>query len=191
MRRIIGDERKGKMERIKHELAGHRLPAYVEEMLTNNYCPGFMRMSMVRANENYEFSYRPGIHKRLNYKEMSLYEKIILLRSLITIIERNKEHLIYPETYLIEPELIYLRNGGVAADEILLMFYPDVKALSVRYKLVIFADRILDKKMPDERDAADQFRRASEAGDLNRMKLMLDKQIMRLENRMAEGRSFS
>ena len=30
-----------------------------------------MRMSMVRANENYEFSYRPGIHKRLDYKEMS------------------------------------------------------------------------------------------------------------------------
>ena len=71
------------------------------------------------------------------------------------------------------------------------MYYPDIKMLSFRYKLVLFADRILNKRIADEKEAADRFRQASENGDINRMKLALDKQIMRLENRMAEGRILS
>ena len=77
---------------------------------------------------------------------MSLYEKMILIRSLITLSEKNKEHLISPETYLIEPELIYLKDNNVSADDVSLMYYPDIKMLSFRYKLVLFADRILDKE---------------------------------------------
>lgn len=179
------------MERIRQELAGHRLPAYVEEILTHNYCPGFVRMSMVREREHYNFSYKPGAFRKLDYKRMSLYEKMILIRSLITLCEKNKEHLISPETYLIEPELIYLRDNKVSADDVRLMYYPDIKTLSFRYKLVIFADRILDKRIKEEKDAADRFRQVSESGDINRMKLMLDKQIMRIENRMADDRIIS
>lgn len=175
------------MERIRQELAGHRLPAYVEEILTQNYCPGFVRMSMVRESERYNFSYKPGAFRKLDYRRLSLYEKIILIRSLITLSEKNKEHLISPDTYLIEPELIYLRNNNVSADDVKLMYYPDIKMLCFRYKLVLFADRILDKRIKEEKDVADRFRQASEHGEINRMKLMLDKQIIRLENRMAEG----
>ena len=188
MRRL---KRRKVMERIRQELAGHRLPAYVEEILTQNYCPGFMRMSMVREREHYSFSYKPGAFRKLDYVRLSLYEKMILIRSLITLCEKNKEHLISPESYLIEPELIYLRDNSVSADDVKLMFYPDIKALSFRYKLVLFADRILDKRIKEEKDAADLFRQASEQGDINRMKLMLEKQITRHENRIAEGRKLS
>lgn len=188
LRRIKGGHM---MERIRQELTGHRLPAYVEEILTRNYCPGFMRMSMIREQECYKFSYKPGAYKRLDYREMSLYEKLILIRSLITLSERNKEHLIRPETYLIEPELIYLKDNNVSDSDVRLMYYPDIKMLSFRYKLVLFADRILNKRIAEEKEAADRFRQASENGDINRMKLALDKQIMRLENRMAEGRILS
>ena len=179
------------MERIRHELAGYRLPPYVEEILTCNYCPGFVRMSMIKEQGRYTFSYKPGVYKKLDYREMSLYEKMILIKSLITVIEKNKEHLICPESYLIEPELIYLRDSRVSSDDVRIMYYPDLKTLNYRYKLLLFADRILNKKIKEEKDAADQLRLASETGDINRIKLMLDKQIMRLENRMADGRSFS
>lgn len=185
------DKQEASMERIRQELAGYRLPAYIEEILTQNYCPGFVRMSMVRESEHYNFNYKPGAFRKMDYMKMSLYEKMILIRSLITLSERNKEHLINPESYLIEPELIYLRDNNVSADDVKLMYYPDIKALSFRYKLVLFADRILDKRIKDEKEAADRFRQASEHGDINRMKLMLDKQIMRLENRMAESRILS
>ena len=179
------------MENIRHELAGYRLPAYVEEILTHNYCPGFMRMSMIREKEKYQFSYRPGVYKRLEYRSLGLYEKMILIRTIITISEMNKEHLIKPESYLLEPELIYLKDRNVNSNDVKIMYYPDIKALSFRYKLVLFADRILEKKVKDEKDALDQLRQASESGDINRMKLMLDKHIMRLENRMEEGRILS
>ena len=177
------------MDRIKQELAGYMLPNYVEEILTKNYCPGFVRMSMIKEQGRYSFSYKPGIYKKMNQTEMSLYEKMILIKSLITVIEKNKEHLIWPETYLIEPELIYLKDNKVSSEDVRIMYYPDLKSLNYRYKLMLFADRILDKKNKDEREASDQLRQSSESGDINRIKLMLDKQIMRLENRMAEGRS--
>lgn len=176
------------MDRIKQELAGYMLPNYVEEILTRNYCPGFVRMSMVKDQGRYSFSYKPGIYKKMNQDGMSLYEKMLLIKSLITVIEKNKEHLIWPETYLIEPELIYLKDNKVSTDDVRIMYYPDIKTLNYRYKLMLFADRILDKKNKEERDAADQLRQSSESGDINRIKLMLDKHIMRLENRMAESR---
>ena len=177
------------MDRIRQELAGYMLPNYVEEILAGNHCPGFVRMSMVKDRGRYSFSYKPGIYKKMEYSDMSLYEKMILIKSLITVIEKNKEHLIWPETYLIEPELIYLRDKKVSSDDVRIMYYPDLKSLNYRYKLMLFADRILDKKNKEERDAADQLRQSSESGDINRIKLMLDKQIMRLENRMADARN--
>ena len=183
--------REGTMEHIRHELAGYRLPAYVEEILTRNYCRGFIKMSMVREQDKYNFNYRPGVYKRLDYGNMSLYEKLILIRSLISLSEKNKEHLINPETYLIEPELVYSKGSNVASRDIRIMYYPDTKALSFRYKLVLFADRIMNKRISEERDALEQIRQASESGDVNRIKLSLEKQIMRCEKRMAEGKILS
>ena len=63
------DKQEASMERIRQELAGYRLPAYIEEILTQNYCPGFVRMSMVRESEHYNFSYKPGAFRKLDYRE--------------------------------------------------------------------------------------------------------------------------
>ena len=186
LRWMIGRE---DMEQIRQGLSGYRMPAYVEEILTQNYCPGFMKMSMIREKEKYDFRYRPGAYKKLDHSDMSLYEKLILIKSLITLSEKNKEHLIYPENYLLEPELIYLKDKNTSPRDVRIMYYPDIKMLSFRYKLVLFADRIMNKVRREERDALDQIRQAAESGDINRIKLSLDKQIMRCENRMAEGRT--
>ena len=179
------------MERIRHELTGYIMPSYIEEILTCNYCRGFIKMNMVKEHDSYRFSYKPGAYKRLDYRSLGLYEKLILIRAMISIAEKNKEHLINPEIYLFEPELIYTKDNNVSVDDIRLMFYPDIKLLSFRYKLVLFADRILNKKTKEEREAADHIRQISETGDVNRVKLMLDKQIMRLENRMIDSRYLS
>ena len=75
--------------------------------------------------------------------------------------------------------------------KIRIMYYPDIKALSFRYKLVLFADRIMNKRISEERDALEQIRQAAESGDVNRIKLSLEKQIMRCEKRMAEDKILS
>lgn len=171
----------GLMDKIRHELSGYRLPSYVEEILTQNYCPGFMRMSMVREKQRYKFSYKPNAYRKLEYKELSLYEKIILIKTLIALSEINKDYLIRPETYLLEPELIYLKDKNVNSSDVKIMYYPDVKYLSFRYKLVLFADRIIDKRNREEKEFLEGMRQASESGDVNRIKLFLDKCITRME----------
>ena len=35
------------MQRIRQDMTGYRMPGYVEEILTQNYCGMFMNMSIV------------------------------------------------------------------------------------------------------------------------------------------------
>ena len=170
------------MERIRQDMAGYRMPVYVEEILTQNYCPGFMRMSIVRDEDRYAFSYKTDSFARLDASGMRLYDKLLLIRNLIEMSESNSDHLINAETYLIEPELLYARRGRVDAGSLKLMYYPDVKMLDFRYKLVLFADRIMNKEIKEEREMAARIREAAEPGDINRIKMFLDKCMSRMEN---------
>ena len=63
-----------------------------------------------------------------------------------------------------------------------LMYYPDVKMLDFRYKIVLFADRIMNKEIKEEREMAARIREAAEPGDINRIKMFLDKCMSRMEN---------
>ena len=64
-----------------------------------------------------------------------------------------------------------------------------MQKLDFRYKIVLFADRIMNKGIREEREMAERIREAAEPGDMNRIKLFLDKAILRLENRMNETSS--
>ena len=69
-------------------------------------------------------------------------------------------------------------------DSLRLLFYPDVKKLEFRYKIVLFADRILNKSVREEREMAERIRSAAEPGDINRLKMFLDKTMQRMESSM-------
>ena len=185
MRRV---KDRGMMQRIRQDMTGYRMPGYVEEILTQNYCGMFMNMSIIRDKGTYSFNYKPGCYTRLETKGMRLYDKLLLLRNLISVSENASDHLIRADSYLLEPELVYSKSGRVDIRNLKIMFYPDIKRLDFRYKLVIFANRIFDTSIKEEREMADRFREAAEPGDINRIKLFLDKNIMRLEGRMNEGK---
>lgn len=173
------------MQRIRQGMTGYKIPGYMEEILTGNHCPYFMRMSMVRDHGNYSFSYRPDKYSKLDKSKLTTYEKLVLVRSVITLAETAREYMIRPENYLLEPELIYSYGGRVSAESIRLMFYPDNRRLGLRYKILLFADRIRDADNREERELFEQLRVAGEGGDINRIKLFLDKNIQRIENRSA------
>ena len=172
------------MQRIRQGMAGYRIPTYMEDILTSNYCPYFIRMSMVREKDEYSFSYRPDRYIRLDIPALGLYEKLLLIRTLIAIAEAGREYLIRPETYLLEPELIYSSGGGISADSIRIMFYPDIKKMAFIYKLILFCDRIRNDEKRDERELFGQMRSITETGDLNKLKIFLDKNILRMESRL-------
>lgn len=171
------------MQRIKQDITGYRMPAYVEEILTENYCRSFVRMSIIRESGNYSFSYKPAGLRRLNPAGLNLYDKILLIRNLISMSENTSDHLIGAENYLIEPELVYAKGGNVDIGSLRLLYYPDIKKLEFRYKIVLFADRILNKSIREEREMAERIRSAAEPGDINRLKMFLDKTLLRLENK--------
>lgn len=186
MRRI---EREISMKRIRQDMSGFKMPAYIEEILTQNYCDSFMRMTIVKDSGRYSFSYKPENYCRMDPAELSLYDKLLLIRNLISMSERSADHLIGAEYYLLEPELIYSKGQNVDVGSLKIMFYPDAKKLDFRYKIVLFADRVLNKGIREEREMAERIREAAEPGDMNRIKLFLDKNILRLEGRMAENKS--
>lgn len=127
---LSGSEtRSMEMNFLNHSLNGYRIPLYIEEILTHNYCPCFMRMSMVREGESYKFSYRPGSLTRINPKGMDTYEKLLLVRSLITVKETAESYLISAEDYLFEPELVYTTDMSLSAQDLKILFYPDVRKL--------------------------------------------------------------
>ena len=173
------------MKMINQNMTGYRMPAYIEEILTENYCRNFVRMSIIRDSGNYSFSYRPAGLSRLDTSSMGLYEKLLLIRNLISMSENTSDHLIGAESYLLEPELVYAKENKVDIDSLKLLYYPDVKKLEFRYKIVLFADRILSKSKREEREMAERIRSAAEPGDMNRLKMFLDKTILRLENSMS------
>ena len=172
------------MQRINQNMTGYRIPAYVEEILTENYCKNFVRMSIIKDSGKYSFSYKPAGLSRLDPSSMGLYEKLLLIRNLISMSETASDHLIEAESYLIEPELVYSKGGNVDINSLRLLYYPDIKKLEFRYKIVLFADRILNRNIREEREMAERIRSAAEPGDLNRLKMFLDKTILRLESNM-------
>ena len=172
------------MEKVNQGLTGYRIPAYIEEILTHNYCPYFMKMSIVREGESYRFVYRPGNLSRLRKDKLDTYSKLMLLKEIENIFSYTSNYLITPDTYLLEPELIYTRNDDITDGHLVLMFYPDVKGMDASRKLMLFAERLKDKTNREEREVFDQFHKTLEGGDINRADLFLDKHILRYEGRM-------
>lgn len=172
------------MKKLNQGIIGYKIPSYVEEILTHNYCPYFMKMSIVRDGDSYRFIYKPGNMERIRTDIMDIYTKLVLLRTLEDICEKTRSYLITPDSFLIEPELIYAKHSDISDGSIHLMFYPDAKRMDAAHKLMIFAERIRNNNNREEREFFDQFRNSIENGDINRSGLFLDKNILRLEGRM-------
>lgn len=172
------------MNELMHGISGIKIPSYIEEILSNNYCPHFIRMSIIRDTDNYRFTYRTSNMTKLTTKSLDVYSKFVLLRSLIDICSRTGSYLISPENYLLEPELIFTSGRGYGSEEIRLMYYPDLKHMDAAHKIMQFAERIKGTTK-EERDLFSQFRNVIETGDINRAGLFLDKNILRMESRSA------
>lgn len=173
----------GMMNTISHGMTGYHIPAYMEEILTRNYCPFFVRMTIVRDGDTYRFSYRPGNFTRLDIASLDTYERLVLLRSVITVCDSARGYLIDTENYLLEPELIYSSGNSVLPGNIRILFYPDIKRMKYTQKLMLFSERIRNNSIRNERELMTSFRDTLDSGDINKARMFLDKQIIRIESR--------
>ena len=171
------------MKNVRQQANECYIPRYMQDILTNNYCPNFLRMSMVRECDDYLFRYQTDRYKKLDIGKLDTHQKMILLKSLISLKDRNEDWLIQAENYLIEPDLVYSVDNQVGEKEIRLLFYPDYKQRSFSNKIVKFAEKIINLRNEEERNLISQFENFAKRGDWNRTKLFLDKNILRMETR--------
>ena len=172
------------MKNMQQGISGYRIPAYIEDILSHNYCPYFVRMNIVREEETYRFIYRTGRLSKLKTDTLDSYSKLVLLRSLAGICSRTGNYLITPENYLLEPELIYTTDDSMRADSLRILFYPDARRLDISRKLLQFSERIRNRNDKSENELLEHFRKSIETGDVNRGILFLDKNILRMESRI-------
>lgn len=169
------------MKDITHEINEYHIPSYMEEILTNNYCPNFLKMSMVRENNDYVFNYQTDRFRKIDISGLTTCLKLNLLRTIISLSEKNMDWLIKADNYLLEPELIYSYNNNVNEGNIRILFYPDSNKISFDRKLSAFAEKIKNRKDRKENELIDQFKNYVEHRELNKARMFLDKNIMRLE----------
>lgn len=169
------------MDSIKQEANECNIPNYMVEILSNHYCPNFMNMNMVKENNEYIFNYQTGRYKKLDINLLDTHLKLILLKSIVLLNERNEGWLIKAESYLIDPDLIYTINNNVNDGNVRMLFYPDARKIEFGKKISMFAEMIKNRRDKAEIEVIDKFRRIAENEDCNRMKVFLDKNILRLE----------
>ena len=137
---------------------------------------------MVKENNDYIFSYQTERYQILDVNRLTTLDKLVLLKSIIRINDYNEDWLIKAENYLLEPELIYTINNKVTDGNIRLLFYPDFNRATFKKKIVLFSDKIKNRKNKNECDIIEGFKTICENNDWNRTLLYLDKHILRMNN---------
>lgn len=171
------------MKEVRSTINEYKLPTYIEDILTHNYCPNFLRMSMVREDNDYVFSYQTERFEKIDIDKLNTYDKMVLLRTIISLNDENEDWLVKAENYLLEPELVYSLNNHVEEGCIRLLFYPDFKRMTFQKKIMLFAEKIKNKRNKTEVDMIENFKSICEMSDWNRTRLYLDKNIIRMRNR--------
>ena len=166
---------------LKQEITGYHMPMYLNDILTGNYNRNFLRMSIIKDGDAYMFSYDTADLRKIKTGDMTLHEKMQLIRGIIEISEENDNHLVMARKYLLEPELIYSRNNSVTKERLKLLFYPDFNELEFEDKLILFIDRITDMRKETEVKEMEDLKEMVLKGDRLRLLRYLDKRIVRLD----------
>lgn len=166
---------------LKQEITGYHMPMYLNDILTGNYNRNFLRMSIIKDGDAYMFSYDTADLRKIKTGDMTLHEKMQLIRGIIEISEENDNHLVMARKYLLEPELIYSRNNSVTKERLKLLFYPDFNEMEFEDKLILFIDRITDMRRETEVKEMEDLKEMVLKGDRLRLLRYLDKRIVRLD----------
>ena len=169
------------MKELREDASECKIPTYIEDILIHNYCPNFLRMTMVREGSDYTFNYQTERYKKIDIGSLDTYDKLVLLRTVIAMRDGNEDWLIQDENYVLDPELIYTINNSVQEGSIRMLYYPDYKRMSFKKKMLEFVEKIRNSRNKIENDLLDKFKSVCELNDWNRTRLFLDKNILRMQ----------
>lgn len=169
---------------LKQEITGYNMPMYLNDILTGNYSRNFLRMSIIRDGDAYMFTYDTGNFRKLRVCDLDVQGKLKLVKGLIEISDENENYLVMARKYLLEPELIYCSGNSVDKDRMRILFYPDFNETDFEDKLVLFIDRITDRRNSAEAEEMERLKEVVRNGNRLRLLRHLDKRISRLSPRV-------
>ncbi len=152
-------------QRMNQRIVGYHLPNYMCEILIHDYTGTFLRMVITQKQNRYDFTYELTGFERCVTSRMSTGQKLRLLESLYEINQINEDHLIPAEKYMLEPALIYWRNGDPSRKNIRLLFYPDIKEEPFMKKWLSIVESVLNSDEPKERQLLDDIRKMLRQGN--------------------------
>jgi len=124
-------------ERVIKEL----IPDYIIDIISMNYNKCFLRTSVIENNEELEMVYHTDGYSKIDYSKCTLKDALRIISKLIIYEELSENHLIFPEDYLINGDMIYIKND---TNEIKLIYYPDSDNNTLYIKLKELIEEIAD-----------------------------------------------
>lgn len=166
---------------IKHGVSNYRMPLYMQEILVQNYCPHFMRMSILKEGEGrWEFIYDTESYQKINADLLDSIGKLTLIQTLFKLRDSCEEWLIKAEEYRIEPDLIYCRNG-VSLDRVKLLFYPDYDKRQFSDKMIAIIDSLKTRHNKIEAEMLEQIKAYIKTGEEIKSRQLIERNMMRLK----------
>ena len=170
------------MKTIHHEITDYEIPRYIENILTLHHNESFLRMSMIKQGNSYLFAYDTKGYYRWSEKELLMTEKLVLIIELLRIRDECEERLILPENFLLEPELLFFKNGKVEEGSVRILYYPDRNKIPFYKKMRTLLIRLTDPVHAKEVRLLNQLREKIETCDYSECKKTAD-QMLRKEMR--------
>ncbi len=143
------------MKTSKQSVSELEIPSYIREILSNNYCSSFLKMSILSENSRLHFYYDTENLRRIDLQGLKLYDKLLLISSVIKLCKLAEDYLISCESYLIEPELLYSKENRLTEDRLKILFYPDLIGISMGQKISNLINKLKENSSKQENEILD------------------------------------
>lgn len=160
---------------IRETVQGIGISHHIITVLTENYCNGFLPVSVIREGKKSLFSYDSSYYLKPEFEKMNTLEKLELINELLEINDECEERMIGGDTYVINKDVVFRRVGISGKSKYRLMYYPDFERRSFTVKMVEFISAICDRTNETETESLDSIIIDLKSGDMWRTRRRLSR----------------
>lgn len=181
---------------LEYRINGFDMPDYLTEILICEYTDTFLPMSIFKERSTYVFSYDLCNFEKIEAKVMNNNQKHSLIKSIIEIAEKNNNYLIPDSGYEVNLNTIYFKQNSSEEPKIRLLYYPDLKNISIWGKIKKLAIEIfneesignigkesLNRESVNKDEILNGLFSIIESRNANKINRYIDKKLIRLEKK--------
>lgn len=187
------EKEKNMRSTFEYRINGFEMPDYLTEILIYEYTDTFLPMSIFKEGSTYVFSYDLCNFEKIKAKVMNYNQKLSLIKSIIEISEKNNNYLIPDSGYELNLNTIYFKQNNSEEPKIRLLYYPDLKNISIWEKIKKLAIEIfkeesigkesMNRESVNKDELLNGLFSVIESRNANKVNRYIDKKLIRLEKK--------